>query len=145
MPEDRNDDHDRDKVNPQKTMRDFEVHAEQWSCSLTVCVQIVQHGQHDQDGKESIQHDQEKVIDLRPLESRFVESLNIKNHKLCDQKKRKNIHVLFDRRNSLYGIDRNDVEIEPEEVGVEKSERDSDNIAQDKQPYQAASLPLNHS
>ena len=62
-----------------------------------------------------------------------------------DQEQRKNKHVLFDGGNSFYGIDRNDVEIEPEEIGIEESEGNTDNVAQHKKPYQTASLSLNHS
>ena len=125
-------------------MRDLEVHPEQWGCSLTICVKVIQYCQYDQDGKKSIQHYQEKIIDLRSLKPRFVKSLNIKDHKLCDQKERENIHILFDGGNSLCGIYRDDVEIEPEKIGVEKSKRYPDYIAQHKQPYQTASLSLNH-
>lgn len=125
-------------------MGDLEVHAEQWSNSLTVSVQIIQYGQNDQDGKKSIQHDQEKIVDLGPLESRFVESLHIKDHEMGDQKEGKDIHVLAYWWNPLCRINWNNVEIEPEKIGVEKSERDSDKIAQHKQSYKTASLPLNH-
>jgi hypothetical protein len=82
MPEDRNDDHDCDKVDTQKTMRNLEIHPEQGCRTLAVSVQIVQNGQDDQDGKKSIQHNEKKIIDLSSFESRFIESLKVKDHKL---------------------------------------------------------------
>jgi hypothetical protein len=125
-------------------MRDLKIHAEQGRGTLAVSVQIVQYGQDDQNRKKSIHHNEKKIVDLSSFKSRFVESLNVKDHKMCDQKQRKNIHILPDVGNSLCGIDRNDVEIEPEEIGIEESERNPDNIGQHKQSYQTASLPLNH-
>jgi hypothetical protein len=125
-------------------VRDLESHAEQGGSTLTVGVQIIQYGQDDQDSKERIQHNKEKIIDLCSFESRFIKPLEVKDHDVCDQKQRKNIYVLLDNGNSLGGIDRNDVEIEPEEIGIEKGERYPENIAQHKQSDQTASLPLNH-
>jgi hypothetical protein len=85
-----------------------------------------------------------KSIRNKGAKSRFIKALEVKDHEVCDQKQRKNIYVLFDKGDSLGGIDRNDVEIEPEEIGIEKGERYPENIAQHKQSDQTASLPLNH-
>jgi len=67
IPEKRDHEDHKDKINRQKPMGQFKLHPEKRGRTLAVAVQIV-HYSHDQgQGKDGVQSDGKKVVQFSPL------------------------------------------------------------------------------
>jgi hypothetical protein len=70
--------------------------------------------------------------------------LKIENQEMRGQEKRKNKHVIMERRDSLGRVDRDNVKIKTEAIRPKIGDQNADNVAENKQPDQAKALSLDH-
>ena len=104
-------------------MRDLEGHAEERRLPLAVAVEIAQNGNETRMVRKAFRQTERKSSILA-RRSALVEPLEVKDDEMGGQKEREYGDVRPQRRDPLGRVDRDDVGIETEEIGIEVGNED---------------------
>jgi hypothetical protein len=120
-----------------------ECNAEKRGWSLAVGIDVGKKSLDCKDGQHPIQSYLKKVINSCPFQPSSVETLEKKNPNMKGQEKQQeHDDIRFQRRDPfIYG---KNVSVETKPIGVKIGNDDSDNVAQNIQKNQTASLSFDH-
>jgi len=125
-------------------MGKLEVDLKQGCRPPAVCIEVIQESHDNNDGKNRVQRDKEKIFDSGPFQACPVKPLKEKQGYMNNKKKGKDKHIRFYGWNAFFGIYRNDISVKTEPIRIKIRYQYPDNITEDIKTDEFGPILLYH-
>jgi len=125
-------------------MGKLEVNLKQRGLPLAVCIEIIQESHDNNNSKNRVQRDKEKIFDSGPFQACPVKSLKEKYGHMNNKKQGENEHIRFYGRYSFCRIYGNDIPIKTKTIRIKIRYQYPDNITEDIKADEFGPILLYH-